>query len=294
MGLRRWRGRAFPGRPDPTKICLKGGFDPRQVYELIYTAKNPIIMGLGLSAIRDAASFFRHATKDDAGTANPLAGAVRFAEVVGDSQGGNLIRSFLQLGFNRDESGQTVFEGANTHLAGKRTIVNERFATPGTGSTQYEYPMMPGGEAPLTWEAETDPVSGKPMGLLDRCIATKSCPRIIQTFTSTEYRQYAIAFNTVDPSGTRDFTLPPNVRLYFLTGSQHGTLTAWRRRCPPAFASKPGTTRPIWRAGAPFLSHLRIGSLRARNPLPASTRLSRPPSWPRLMLPLSAGPTFRE
>jgi hypothetical protein len=217
-------GAAFPGRPDPTKICLKGGFDPNQVYELIYTAKNPIIMGLGLSAIRDTASFFRHATKDDAGTANPLAGAVRFAEVVGDSQGGNLIRSFLQLGFNRDESGQTVFEGANAHLAGKRTIINVRFATPGAGSTQYEYPMMPGGEEPLTWEAETDPVSGEPMGLLDRCIATQSCPRIIQTFTSTEYRQYAIAFNTVDPSGTRDFTLPPNVRLYFLTGSQHGTL----------------------------------------------------------------------
>ena len=57
-------------------IYLKGGFDPRQVYELIYTAKNPIIMGLGLSAIRDAASFFRHATKDDPGTANPLAGAI--------------------------------------------------------------------------------------------------------------------------------------------------------------------------------------------------------------------------
>jgi hypothetical protein len=53
--------------------------------------------------------------------------------------------------------------------------------------------MMPGAEAPLTWEAETDPVSGKPIGLLGRCIATKSCPCIIQTFTSTEYRQYPIA-----------------------------------------------------------------------------------------------------
>jgi hypothetical protein len=28
----------------------------------------------------------------------------------------------------------------------------------------------------------------------------------------------------VDPSGTHDLTLPPSVRLYFLTGSQHGTL----------------------------------------------------------------------
>jgi len=108
-------------------IYLKGGFDPSQVYELIYTAKNPIIMGRGLSAIRDAASFFRRATKDDPGTANPLAGAVRFAEVVGESQCGNLIRSFLQLGFNRDESGQVVFEGANASCNRSRSASSDTF-----------------------------------------------------------------------------------------------------------------------------------------------------------------------
>jgi hypothetical protein len=86
-------GAAFPGRPDPTKICLKGGFDPSQVYELIYTAKNPIIMGLGLSAIRNAASFFRHATKDDAGIRQSVGrgstfrrGGGRFAGRQPDSQ----------------------------------------------------------------------------------------------------------------------------------------------------------------------------------------------------------------
>jgi hypothetical protein len=85
--------------------------------------------------------------------------------------------------------------------------------------------MMPGGEAPLTWEAETDPVSGKPMGLLDRCIATKSCPRIIQTFTLDGIPAIRHRLQHGGPVRYAGFhPSPPNVRLYFLTGSQHGTL----------------------------------------------------------------------
>ena len=44
----------FPGIPDPKKVCLKAGFDANHIYELVYTAKDPIVMGLGLAAIRDA------------------------------------------------------------------------------------------------------------------------------------------------------------------------------------------------------------------------------------------------
>src|ERR1019366_9505804 len=32
----------FPGNPDPTKICLKNGFDGKLLYELVYTAKDPL------------------------------------------------------------------------------------------------------------------------------------------------------------------------------------------------------------------------------------------------------------
>ena len=45
----------FPGVPNPQKVCLKNGFDTNHIYELVYTAKNPIVMGLGLAAIRDVA-----------------------------------------------------------------------------------------------------------------------------------------------------------------------------------------------------------------------------------------------
>jgi len=224
---------AFPGKPDATKLCLKDGFDPSQVYDLVYTAKNPIVIGLGLLAIRDASAFFRHETKDDAGNVNPLAGKVRFVVATGESQSGNLMRNIVQLGFDRDEAGRPAFDGMVAHLSGKRTPINIRFATPGASSTQYEYPLMPGHEEPLAWSSEREPETGSQVGLLDRCTATRSCPRIFDTFTSTEYRQYAMAYTTVDASGTRDLAVPPNVRMYFLTGSQHGTTGSKTPPIPP-------------------------------------------------------------
>jgi hypothetical protein len=49
----------FPGVPNPQKVCLKNGFDTNHIYELLYTARDPIVMGLGLAAIRDVATFLR-------------------------------------------------------------------------------------------------------------------------------------------------------------------------------------------------------------------------------------------
>jgi len=64
----------FPGKPDPTQICLKKGFDPKLLYQVIFTAENPPLLGVGFAAFRDVAAFFKNETKDDFGTANPLAG----------------------------------------------------------------------------------------------------------------------------------------------------------------------------------------------------------------------------
>ena len=33
-----------------------------------YRAKDPLVLGIGLAAIRDVASFFRYEARDDAGT----------------------------------------------------------------------------------------------------------------------------------------------------------------------------------------------------------------------------------
>ena len=68
--------KAFPGTPSPTSVCLKGGFDPAYLYELVYIAKDPKVMGVGLAALRDTVSFFRSKAADASGTANPVAGRI--------------------------------------------------------------------------------------------------------------------------------------------------------------------------------------------------------------------------
>jgi hypothetical protein len=52
------------------------GFRADRLYELVYTAKDPLVLGVGLAATRDIVSFFRHAKADASGTPNPVAGVV--------------------------------------------------------------------------------------------------------------------------------------------------------------------------------------------------------------------------
>ena len=41
----------FPGTPDATRLCVKDGFDAARLYELTYTAKDPLVLGIGLVAV---------------------------------------------------------------------------------------------------------------------------------------------------------------------------------------------------------------------------------------------------
>ena len=122
----------FPGKPDPDpKICVKNGFDPALLYELRYTVKDPLVLGIGLAATRDLGAFFRYETADAAGTPNPVAGRITHAISEGSSQSGTFLRLSLLLGFNQDERGRIVWDGMNPHIAARFTDLNRRFAFPG-------------------------------------------------------------------------------------------------------------------------------------------------------------------
>src|SRR5436190_14844055 len=60
--------------PSAFDICYFDGFRADRIYELIYLAKNPIVMGLGFATTRDFTSFLRNDSRDPSGNANPLAG----------------------------------------------------------------------------------------------------------------------------------------------------------------------------------------------------------------------------
>ena len=209
----------WPGRPDPTRLCVKDGFRVDRLYELVYTAKDPLVLGVGLAATRDLVSFFRHAQTDTAGTPNPVAGAIDHAIGVGDSQSGNFIRTFIHLGFNRDLQNRMVWDGAFPRIAARQTPMNLRFALPGGAAGLYE----PGSEGAVWWTHYEDKTRKLPAaGLLDRCTATKTCPKIVEAFGSSEFWGLRMSPDLIGTDATRDLPLPDNVRRYYYPGTTHG------------------------------------------------------------------------
>lgn len=244
----------FPGTPDSTRICLRGGADPARLYQLAYTARDPLVLMVGLAATRDVGSFFRYEARDAAGTPNPVAGAVARVVATGISQAGNVERTFILNGFNEDDAGgrdargRIVWDGANPHIAARQTPINFRFARPGGAAGLFEA----GSEGIVWWERYRDPVRGRaPGGLLDRCRATATCPRIVETLGSAEFWELRASPDFVGTDG-RDIPLPANVRRYYFPGTTHGGGNGAFTRAPGPAPGCVLATNP-----APIVEHQR-------------------------------------
>jgi len=204
--------------PDATNLYVKAGLRPGWLYDLVYTAKEPRVTGLGLTALRDCVSFFRHA---DAVT-NPLAGAIEKACVFGISQSGRVIHHFLFERLNTDEHGRAVFDGALIHVAGAgKGMFNHRFRMSTEYGTQHEGQLSGSEFFPLAPLPQTDPVTGESGDTLARARKSGHTPRIIFTQTSTEYWSRAASLLHTDVEGKKDLALPEDVRVYFIAGAEH-------------------------------------------------------------------------
>lgn len=264
----------FPGKPDPTRICLRGGFDPAQAYTLTYIGKDPLVLGMGFAMTRDLVSFLRYAKQDDAGTPNP-AGTIGWAVASGTSQSGNFLRSFVHLGFNADEQGHIVFDGINPNIAARQVPLNLRFGVPGGAANLFE----PGSEGTLWWSRYDDRVRGRGVSsLLDRCAASNTCPKVIETFGSAEFWGLRMSPGLVGTDAKADLPLPDNVRRYYFPSTTHGG--SWTGGFPVAGDPAVPGCRLVGNPN-PSLQSLRV----AQQMLVAWVRDNRPP------LP-SASPTI--
>jgi len=207
-------GTPFPGKPDLTQLCVKGGFNPALAYTLAFTAKNPKIFGIGYAATRDLVAFLRY----DASNANPLAGKVRWAIGRGVSQSGNYLRSLVHLGFNTAEDGRIVFDGLNPIVGPRMLSMNHRFATPGGLVGLYEL----GSDGIDWWSSYDDVARGQGRhSLLDRCHADNACPKIAEIMGSTEFWDLHASPDYVGSDAKADIPLPANVRRYYNAGAPH-------------------------------------------------------------------------
>ena len=199
-------------------------FDGGAIYDMLYLAKDPIVMGLGFAATRDVISFLRYEITDGEGNPNPLmsVGLPNTAISLGISQSGRFLRDMLYLGFNEDGGGRIVFDGMHPNIAGSRkTFTNYQFSQPGRWQKQHEDHFYPGDQFPFTYGTVYDPISDRADGLLVRCTASSTCPRIIHSDGEAEIWQARSSLIVTDPYGEH-VDLPDNVRAYLIAGTRHG------------------------------------------------------------------------
>ena len=135
---------------------------------MIYRAKDPTVGGLGFAAMRDLGAFLRNSPQDDFGAPNPVYRPDNVAIVEGTSQSGRMIRSFLALGFNADETGGRVFDGAYPHIGGGLMPLNVRFGQPVRAWGEQTDHLYPAYDFPFSYARQSDPLTRRTQGLLDR------------------------------------------------------------------------------------------------------------------------------
>src|SRR5947208_2096938 len=193
-------------------------FDRGAIYEFIYRARDPIVMGIGFAAIRDIVSFLRHATND-----NPLAPQgrphIQYTLGFGISQSGRVLRDLVHLGFNQDLAGHQVFDGILPVVAGSRRI-NWQFAQAGRYSRQHENHSYGDDQFPFSYPTLTDPISGRTGGILQRARDAEVCPKMLHLDTESDFWQARSSLIATDPSGA-DIAMPEEVRIYTATGVPH-------------------------------------------------------------------------
>ena len=228
-----WSFAKCPDGKNPTPsyvdVCYPAGFSPNYLYELVYVAQDPLVMGIGFAATRDLVSFLRY----ERAAANPLLakGAATATEDLlrraigfGPSQSGRYIKDFVYQGFNLDEGKRVVFDGILPLRSGSRlTYTNVEFAMPGRApGNAVESHFYAGDQFPHSYGTVYDPISKKRDGWLARCTIQRSCPKVMHWDSGHE--PWSGARNSLlvtDGFGKSNLPVPENVRLYYFASTQH-------------------------------------------------------------------------
>jgi alpha/beta hydrolase family protein len=194
---------------DMTHVEYAAGFEPARIYEVVYTAKDPAVVGLGPAAVRDYVSYMKQQ------------GEAQRAIGFGVSQSGRFLRTFLYYGFNADEHGKRVFDGVWAHVAGAgRGSFDHRFAQPSRDGHPLLNLFYPSDIFPFTDEPETD--AGITDSILARARKDGVVPKIFYSNGAYEYWGRAASLIHTSLDGKNDVAPAAETRVYFIAGAQHG------------------------------------------------------------------------
>jgi hypothetical protein len=192
-------------------VQMPAGFKPG-LYEAVYEAEGSPVAGLGLAALRDFASYLKFGAAGVTALRERPA-LMRRVLGFGYSQSARLLREFVRDGFNQDERGRAAFDGLMIASAGAGGgSFNHRFAMPGQAGNSVLSILRPVDLPPFT-----------DAGLLARSRTDGVVPRIVYTFSSTEYWARAGSLTHTTDDGKADLPPDPSSRLYFLAGTPHSS-----------------------------------------------------------------------
>jgi hypothetical protein len=201
---------------------MPAGFEPGKIYEVVYTAQDPVLVGLGPTAVRDLIAFLKYGGAGATALGDSKDNIQR-AYGFGISQSGRFLRTFVHDGFNRDEQDRRVFDGVLCHVSGAALgSFNFRFAQPSRDAHPFYNTFYPTDIFPFTDLEQTDPETGLTDGILARAMKDRVAPKIFYTDTSYEYWGRSASLIHMNIDGQKDAALPDTTRMYFLTGGQHG------------------------------------------------------------------------
>jgi hypothetical protein len=202
----------------PGTVTVDRGFEAGLIYDVVYRARDPRVIGVALAGTRDIVSFFKHGT---AAQGNPMPGITR-AIGWGVSQTGRFLRHFVYEGFNEDEHGARVFDGLIDQVGGAgRGSFNHRFGQQSRDQLQHFNILYPVDMFPFTDVEQLDPETGVTDGLLARAARTNTVPKFFHVLTDSEYFNRAGSLVHTDVTGTRDVPPPPTSRIYFIASAPH-------------------------------------------------------------------------
>ena len=183
--------------PDAEHLWLKEGYAAGTAYEASYTTEVCPLVGAGLAAVRDVASFLRY----DDGTPG-----VRYAVAVGWSQSGRFLRQLLRAGLTHDEQGRAAFDGVIPFIAGASGgEFNQRYGQPAEG---------PGRGLGQLGPFDLD-------GLLAHGRRLGPPPKVMLVNTASEYWRADASLVHISLDGDRDLPPSPRGRCYALAGVEH-------------------------------------------------------------------------
>ncbi len=292
-----------------TAVEMAAGFSPGRIYELIYTAENSPVAGLGMAAVRDFISFLKYGT-DGLSVLGDQRRFIKRALAYGTSQSGRWLRTFLYDGQNEDEAGRKVFDGIWANVAGAgRGSFNHRFSQPSRSAGAHINTLYPADLFPFSDVPQAEPLTGESDALLLR-VKPAAMPKIFYTNTSGEYWNRVSSLVHTSPDGQLDAPLPPQTRLYVVSGAQHGSARTPRVERDARHPTNPVEFRPLYRA---LLAALHAWVLEGKTPPdskypliaekqlvpPSKLRFPKipgitPPRYPALAYSLDFGPQFKD